>query len=116
MTYLGGFILAGFLVYFSFTATNSFGLKEQTGPAVIVGKGYHAAGKTYTTQKIGNRVMTLPQITPETYVLELDIEDKTTTFAVSKQIYDRLDVGNQINAVYQRKRITGGLQVVEILP
>lgn len=116
MVYVGGFILAGLLVYFGFTATNSLGLKKRTGPAVIVNKSYHAAGKTYSTQKIGNRVMTIPQTTPEMYVLELKIEDRTTAFAVSKQNYDRLTAGDQINVVYQRKRITGGLRVVAILP
>ncbi len=114
MVYLGALILAGFLVYFSFMATNSLGLKEETGPAVIISKGYRAAGKTYTTQKIGNRTLTIPQMTPEMYVLELDIEDKNAAFTVSRQMYDRLDAGDQINAVYRRKRITGGIQVVAI--
>jgi hypothetical protein len=113
---VGGFILAGVLVYFGFTATNSLGLKERTGPAVIVDKAYHAAGKTYSTQKVGNRIMNLPQVTPEMYVLELEIEDKTAAFTVSKQTYDRLAAGDQIDAVYQRKRITGGLRVVAIRP
>ena len=114
MVYLGGFILAGFLVYLGFTALNNLGLKEKTGPAVILSKDYHAVGKTYTTQKIGKRVMTIPRTTPEMYVLELKIEEKTATFAVSKQIYDGLDAGDQINAVYQRKRITGDVKVVAI--
>lgn len=116
MVYVGGFIFACALVYLGFTAANSLGLKKRTGPAVIVDKSHHAAGKTYSTQKIGNRVMNLPQITPEMYVLELEIEDKTAAFAVSKRTHDKLAVGDRINAVYQRKRITGGLRVVSILP
>ena len=45
MVVLGGIILAGVAVYAVFMGVNSFGLPEQQGSAVILEKGYRAAGK-----------------------------------------------------------------------
>lgn len=116
MVYVGGLVVAGLLVYFSFMAVNSFGLKEKTAEATVTGKGYRAAGKTYTTQKIGNRMLTVPQTTPEAYILELDVAGKPATCAVSRETYERVDAGDRVTAVYVRKRITGGTQVISISP
>ena len=116
MIYVGGLIIAGLMVYFSFMAINGIGLKEKTAVATVTGKGYRAAGKTYTTQKIGNRMMTIPHVTPEAYYLLLDVEGKHASYVVSGQMYDRVDSGDRFNVRYVRKRITGGIQVTAFSP
>ena len=116
MLYIGGLMLAGILIYFSFTAMNSLGLKDRSATARVISKGYRQAGQTYITQKVGNRMLTLPQFTPEMYLLELEIQGKATSCAVAKTIYDRVTAGDQVTVVYQRKRITGGLQVLTVSP
>lgn len=114
MVYVGGLIICILVVYFSFVAINSLGLEEQTVAAVVIGKGYRAAGKTYTTQKIGNRMMTIPHTTPEAYYLWLDIDGKKASYVVSSLEYNRIENGTQFKATYTRKRITGGIQVIAI--
>jgi len=114
MAVLGGIILAGVAIYAAFMGVNSFGLPEQQGSAVILEKGYRAAGKTYTTQKIGNRMMTLPQITPEAYILKMEIDGKKVEFPTTKAIYDATDTNDRISVTYIRKRITGSLQIVDV--
>lgn len=116
MVYIGGLMLAGILVYFGFTAVNSLGLKTQPATAQVISKGYREAGQTYTTQKVGNSVLTIPQSTPEMYLLELKINGETTHSAVARPIYDRLHAGDQVTVVFQRKRITRGIQVVSVSP
>jgi len=114
MAVLGGIILAGVAVYAVFMGVNSFGLEDQKGSAVILEKGYREAGKTYTTQKIGNRMMTVPQITPEAYILKMEIDGKKTEFPTTKAVYDATDTDDRISVTYVRKRITGSLQIVDV--
>ena len=114
MVYVGGLIICVLIVYFSFAAVNSLGLEEQTAIAIVTGKGYHAAGKTYTTQKIGNRMMTIPHTTPEAYYLWLDIDGKKASYVVSNLEYNLIESGDQFMVTYTRKRITGGIKVVAI--
>lgn len=114
MVYLGGIILAGFVIYFCFWAMNNLGLPEQSGTATVIGKAFHPAGKTYTTQKVGDRMLTVPQSTAEMYILALRIDEKETAFAAPKAIYDGLSDGARVNVIFKRKRLTGGLQVVSV--
>jgi len=116
MLYIGGLMIAGVLVYFSFTAVNTLGLKEQAAKARVISKGYQKAGKTYTTQKVGNRMLTVPQFTPEMYLLELEVENRATACAVGKTTYDRVSAGDQVSVMYRRKRITGGIQISSVSP
>ena len=114
MFYVSGLVIAGLLVFFSLMVINSLGLREQTAMATVTGKGYRAAGKTYTTQKIGKRMMTIPRTAPEAYYLWLDIDGKKAAYVVSREMYDRIDSGDQFNARYVRKRLTRGIRVIAI--
>ena len=116
MLYVGGLMLAGLLVYFSFSAVNSMGLQNQSATARVIGKGFQEAGKTYVTQRVGNRMLTVPQVSPEMYLLELDVQGKTTSCAVAKAIYDRVNAGDPVSIVFHTKRITRGIQVLSVLP
>ena len=116
MVYVGGLMLAGFLIYLGFTAVNRLGLQDQTAKARVVGKDYKEAGQTYVTQKVGNKTLTIPQSYAEMYLLTLDIQGRPGACAVDKTVYDRLRVGDQVNVVYRRKRITGAIEVVSVSP
>lgn len=114
MAVLGGIILAGVAVYAVFMGINSFGLEEKKGSAVIMEKGYREAGKTYSTQKIGNRIQSVPQITPEAYILKMEIDGNETQFPTTRVLYQAIDTGDRVNVMYIRKRITGSLQIVDV--
>ena len=116
MAVLGGIILAGVAIYAVFMGINSFGLPEKQGIAVITEKGYREAGKTYTTQKIGNQMLTVPQNTPEMYILKGKIDGKDIEFPTSKALYKATDIGDKISVTYIQKRITGSLQIVDVKP
>jgi hypothetical protein len=101
-------------LYFVFMAVNNLGLVDRHGIATVISKEYHDAGTTYTTQKIGNRMQTLPQTTPEMFILKLDVNGKITECAVDRRLYNSIDRGEQVKVVYKKKRILGGLQVFDV--
>ena len=116
MLYIGGLMLAGLLIYFTFTAVNSLGLKEQSAMARVIAKDYKEAGSTYVTQKVGNRILTIPQSQAEMYLLGLDVQGKSSACAVAKTVYDRLNIGDQVEVVFRRKRVTGSVEVLSVMP
>jgi hypothetical protein len=95
-------------------AVDGTGLQNETGSATMLDKEYRPPGTTYVTQKIGNRTQTLPQTTPGMYVLKLDLGGQQTECAVDKSLYDAVDSEDRVSVVYQKRRITGGLQVVRV--
>jgi hypothetical protein len=116
MLYIGGLMFAGLLIYFAFTAVNSLGLKEQSATARVIVKDYKEAGSTYVTQKVGNRILTIPQSQAEMYLLGLDVQGKSSLCAVAKTVYDRLNIGDQVEVVFRRKRVTGSVEVLSVMP
>jgi len=99
MAVLGGIILAGVAIYAVFMGINSFGLPEKQGIAVI-----------------GNQMLTVPQNTPEMYILKGKIDGKDIEFPTSKALYKATDIGDKISVTYIQKRITGSLQIVDVKP
>jgi hypothetical protein len=114
MTVLGVVILVGAGLYFLFTAVNGVGLPELQATARVVGKEYRSAGVTYAPQVIGGRTHALPQATPEAYVLKLEIGGEGTECAVPKELYEASSVDDKVQVVYQQKRLTGALHVMDV--
>jgi hypothetical protein len=101
-------------LYFLFMAVDGLGLEVQTGTAKVLGLEYREAGKTYTTEIINNRPYVRPQARPEMYLLKLDINGRETAGAVPRALYEAVQPGDQVRVTYQRRRITGLLQVLEV--
>ena len=114
MAILGGIILIGVALYYSFWAVNSLGLEDRSAIATVTGKEYHAPGTSYQAQNIGGRNYVRPLQTPEAYVLKLNLDNEETSAAVEKGLYDVLNPNDQVRVTYQRRRITGGLQVRQV--
>jgi hypothetical protein len=114
MPVLGGIILVGVIAYLIFYAANTMGLENQTGTATVVGKEYRPAGVTYRVDQIGGKPRTVPQANPEKYLLKLSIGGKTLEHAVSRELYESLNSGDQVEITYRRKRITGAMQVIGV--
>ncbi|HEX8200211.1 MAG TPA: hypothetical protein VF590_06965 [Isosphaeraceae bacterium] len=113
MHILGIVILGAVALYLAFQAGDGLALPRRGGTAVVLGKAYHPPGRTYVTQVIG-RTQTLPQATPEVYLLRLDIGGATAEGAVTKDLYDALRERDRVRVVYQRRRLTGALVVVSV--
>jgi hypothetical protein len=101
-------------LYMAFMAVNDLALRNRQGTAMVIRKEYRDASRIYSTQVIGGRTQTIPQTTPEMYLLHLDVEGRHGVSAVAKSLYDHLEPGNQVQVIYQQRRLTGALQVVDV--
>lgn len=110
----GAAVLIGVASYYLFMLIDGAGLPDIEGTAIVHGKEYREAGTTYTTQKIGDRMQTIPQSTAEMYVLSLEIEGVKTEAAVDKKLYEEIQMGEQVKVIYQRRRLLGSLQVLKV--
>ena len=114
MMIFGAVIIVGVLLYYGFWTLDGLGLEDEQGTATVTGKEYVEPGMTYSRQYIGGQLRTLPQTTGEMYILELNIGGEVTSVAVDKNRYDAVKANDEVDVVYQRRRLTGGLQVVEL--
>ena len=114
MYIFGAIILVCVAIYFLFLAIDSLGLEEKKGIAKVISKGYKQAGKTYITQIVANRPVVLPQVKPEMYILQVDLEDKKTECAVDKSLYEAINPEDQVQVIYQKRRILGKIQVLKV--
>lgn len=116
MVIFGGVVVGILLLYALFMAIDGLALEEKEGIATVVSKEVKEEGQTYVTQVIGGRTQTLPQITPEAYMLILDISGNPTSTFVEKNIYHNLNRQDQVTISYQQRRLTGQLQVLTLTP
>jgi hypothetical protein len=116
MFILGAVILAGVLGWMLFQAVDGLGLETSVAPAQVMAKGYRDAGKTYVTQIINNRPLVIPQTTPEAWFFELDLAGTRTEAVVSRDTFDHVQAGDQVFVSFARRRLTGGLTVVDVRP
>jgi hypothetical protein len=114
MVILGAIILVCVAIYFSFTGVDGFALGNRKGKASVVSKEYRETKRGYSTEIIGGRTRTVPRVTPEMYVLKLKLDGKETEFAVEKGLYNAINVGDQVQVTYQRRRITGAIKIIEV--
>ncbi len=114
MLIFGTIILLGVGLYFVFMGFDSLGLKKQEDTALVIGKSYHKAGKTYTTKRVGDRMLTIPRILPGKYILQLKIGNIETECPVDKDLYNSVNIEDIVCVVYKKSRILGSLQIVNV--
>lgn len=114
MYIFGGIVLVCVAIYFLFIAIDNFCLKEEKTTAKVISKGYKQAGKTYITQIVANRPVVLPQVNPEMFILQIDLNGQKTECAVDKDLYEAINPEDTVHIVYQRRRIVGKIQVLRV--
>jgi hypothetical protein len=114
MVIFGAVILAAVALYFGFMAADGMGLASRQATARVTGKEYRDPGTTYTTQVIGGKTHSIPRATSEMYLLGLDIDGRETQAPVTKELYSAVRTGDRLAVRYQQRRLTGGLQVLDV--
>src|SRR5580704_14309843 len=112
MPILGGLVLIGVLAYYGFYAANTLGLERRRAEAVVLAKDYKPASKGYSTELIGGKTTVVPKVTAESFWLRLHVDGNETVFPVRKDFYDSVNGGERVLVTYQKRRLTGTLQVV----
>jgi hypothetical protein len=107
-------VLAALALYFGFMAIDGFGLPEQSSLSAVLGKHFREAHQNYASQPVGNTHLVRSSTVPEMYILELDIAGTPAMAAVEKGVYDAVRNGDKLQVTYQRRRLTGTLQVTSV--
>src|SRR5258705_9181298 len=114
MYVLGPVILLLVGGWYAFSAVDSMGLAATEGSGLVTGKQHRPPSKTYTTTVINNRTMTVPHVTPEAFVLTLTVAGDTAQGMADRDLYERVQVGDRVSVTYERRRVTGRMQVVKV--
>ncbi len=114
MAVAGVVILVSVALYYAFVSVDAMGLGTQTGVARVTGKEYRPVAQTYTREIIGGQMRTVPHVTPEMFVLQLDFMGERTTGLTDRDLYQGIKIGDQVHVTYQRRRLTHSLQVVTV--
>jgi hypothetical protein len=111
---IGGVIVASFIAYWLFAIVDRVGLADQRAAAVVLSKEHRGPGRTYLTQIVNNRPVVLPQETGEIFALALEVDGSRAEGFVDKSLFDTIQVNQKVDVVYQRRRLTGGVQIVSV--
>ena len=111
---IGGVIVALCVAYWLFAVVDRVGLADERATAIVLAKEHRGPGRTYLTQIVNNRPVVLPQETGDIFALALDVDGTRAQGSVDKSLFDSVEVNQKVNVVYQRRRLTGGLQIVSV--
>jgi hypothetical protein len=112
MYVIGALVLAGAVLWMGAMVVDGIELKEQAAGAVVTGKSYRGAGKTYTQEIINNRSYVVAQERPELYALELLLDGRPVVGGVDRAMYEKVSAGDTVQVTYRRRRLTGRIDVV----
>ena len=115
MYLFGAIILVCVAIYFLLLAIDSLGLEEKKTQAKVISKGYKQATKTYITQIVNNRPKLFPTFKPEMYILEVEIQGRKIECVIDKSLFDRIEVGEEVQVLYKKRRILGKIQVIQVI-
>lgn len=114
MWVFGLVVVVAVVLYYGFLALDSMGLPTNEGQAVVTGMEYQPPGTTYRREVIGGTARSIPHTTGEMYIVELDVDGGETATVVDREQYESLSEGDVVRVQYQRRRLTGTLQVMEV--
>lgn len=116
MHWVGLVIVILVLGYGVCTAVDRAALPVEKAQARVTAKRYLPPGKTYITQMINNRPLVIPQARGESFAVELDMAGTAAAAVVSKDLYERLQPGDEVTVTFSRTRIRRRIEVQEVLP
>jgi hypothetical protein len=111
---IGGVIVASFVAYWLFAVLDRVGLADERAAAIVLAKEHRGPGRTYLTEIVNKRAVVLPEQTGEVFALALDVDGTRAEGSVDKSFFDAVEVNQKVDVVYQRRRLTGGLQIVSV--
>ena len=102
------------LLYFGYMAFDGFGLQTESAVATVLDKQHVARGEAPMVDIIGGRAWVRSQETPEVFLLKLTFGKTELYAAVSQLIFDGTNHNDTVRVQYQRRRLSGRLEVVEV--
>jgi len=106
--------IAGVVLYFGYMAFDGLGLETERATATVMDKQHVARGEAPMVDIVGGRPWVRSQETPETFLLRLRLDDAEFYAPVTRSVFDQTNRGETVRVQYQRRRISGTLEVVEV--
>jgi hypothetical protein len=105
-------IVVGF--YFLFMAADGLGLQARKDNGTVVGREHREAVMGHRTEILNYRPLVVPHVTPEKYILKLDINGRQAEGTVSRSFFETVQPGDKVQVTFQKRRLTGLLRVLEV--
>jgi len=97
-----------------FLAVDGLGLTMQQGMATVLGHEHRDMVKGGRMDVIARQPMVVPYTTPEKYILKLEINGRQTEGTVSKSLFDAVQPGDRVQVTFQKRRLTGRVQILDV--
>lgn len=107
-------VLVCVALFFLFILVDGFFLSNQTANAVVRSLEFSAGGKTYVTQIVNNRPYVMAQEKPDAFLVKMNLGGREVVAVVEQTLFESLEPGEQVEVVYQQRRLTGIYQVLEV--
>jgi hypothetical protein len=108
-------LLVGFGGYYLYGAVDRIGVPIESVDALVTGKQFTPGGTTYNTNIAAGRAWTQSNKTNDMYAIELLVGKEATVGLVDKRAFERLNKDDHVQVKIRRTRISGRLEVVEVV-
>lgn len=108
-------MLGAVALYYGYMAFDGWGLEIDQQKATVIDKQHYEGGEAPVVTIAAGRPWVQSQLTPEIFLLRLKSDTTELHAAVTKPIFEAVTPGDTVSIKYQRRRISGRLEVVEIL-
>jgi len=102
--------------YYLYGAVDRLWLAVETADAVVTGKQASPGTTTSWTNIAGGRAWTQSFQNPETFAVTLRVGNEPTVGLVAPELFDTLSPGQHLRVKISRTRISGRLEVIQVLP
>ena len=102
--------------YYGYIALDRFGLQTEQGTAEVRAKRHYARGETSVVNIVAGRPWVQSQETPETFVVNFKFNNGEIAAAVTPTVFAAIQSGDTVRIAYQRRRLSGKLEVVDVTP
>ena len=106
--------VAALVLYYAYGAADRLGLPSQDAEARVTTKNVAVGATTYHTNIVAGRAWTQSSVTPDSYVIGLDIDGLRTVGLVTQPMYDALNPGDRVRVTYSRTRFSNRLFVTDV--
>jgi hypothetical protein len=107
-------LLVAAALYFGYGVLDRAALDTKTAAAVVTGKQVAKGSTTYHTVVIGSQQLVQGDQNPDAYILTFDIERQHTGGAVSRELYESLQPGDNVQVRFRRTRFSHRVVIANV--
>ena len=93
---------------------DTLGVPVETLPAVVKAKKHYDGNSVYNTKYVAGRAWFQSEETPELWSVECLAGNETLVGYVSKEAYEKIEIGNEKSIKFRRTRFTNRIDVLAV--